>query len=191
MGKMLIRVPRMYTEAEFKNFLKVLPDDFEEKSNEFWSYVDEKLAGFVGKVQRVYRDGICVQGDEALKQLVGLDVENFKIVKKLVDAGASFEVTEVALLVAESENWQKMLTSEQSNQTVLEMFEDTMKERDSYVSKRVNETLQDDECGVLFMDPSRTVNLNEKIKVIIMFRFNPLDYLKSWQVRLKLKAKEA
>ncbi len=190
MGKMLIRVPRMYSEGEFMSLLKVLPEDFEQKRNEFWSYVDEKLMSFVGKVQRIYRDGICVQGEEALSQLVRLDVDNCKVAKKLVDAGAMFEVTEDALLVAESGNWFSMLASEGSNLTVLEMFEETMKERDSFVSKRVNETLGDDECGVLFMDPSRAVSLNEKIKVIMMCRFDPLDYLKSWQIRLKSKTRK-
>jgi len=187
MGKMLIHVPRMYSEPELKDLLKVLPEDFKQKTNEFWSYVDEKLIAFVGKVQRIYRDGICVQGEEALSKLVHLDMENYKIAKKLVDAGASFEATEDALLVAESENWLHMLASKGSNLTVLEMFEETIKERDSIVSKRVNETLGDDECGVLFMDPSRAVSLNEKIKVIKMCRFDPTDYLKSWQIRLKSK----
>lgn len=181
----------MYSEAEFMNLLKVLPEDFEQKTNEFWSYVDEKLIGFVGKVQRIYRDGICVQGEEALNQLAHMDLENYKIAEKLVDGGASFEATEDALLVAESGNWLNMLASEESNSTVLEMFEETMKERDNFVSKRVSETLGDNECGVLFMDPSRTVSLSEKIKAITMCRFDPLDYLKSWQIRLKSKTKEA
>ncbi len=185
MGRMLIRVPRMYTETELKNLLKVLPADFEQTKNEFWDYVDEKLANFAGKVQRIYRDGICFAGGKALNQLEKSDKTNFKIAKKLVDGGATFEVTEDALLIAESESWLNELHYQASNFAILELYEETMKERDSFVSKRIAESLGEDELGVLFIEPSRKISL-EKTKIVIMYRFDPLDYLGSWQSQLKL-----
>jgi hypothetical protein len=181
MGKMLIRVPRMYTEAEIKNRLKSLPDDFEKTKNEFWAYVNEKLTGFVGKVKRVYRDGICVSGEEALDELAKLDAENFEIAKKLVDGGATFERTEDPMLIAESDNWLSTLSYQEPNIVVSELYEETMKERDDFVSKRIDQTLGEEEIGVLFMDPTRSISLDEKTKIIIMRRFDPLDYLNSWQ----------
>ena len=186
---MLLHVPRMYSEAEFKRLVQALPEDFEQKKAEFWGYVYEKLAVFVGKVQRVYRDGICKNGEEALNQLGGFDIENYKIARKLVDDGALFEATEDPLLIAESEGWLEMLGSGESSSLVLEMFEETMAERDRFVVKRIDETLVDDECGVLFMDPARTVRLNENVKVIKVCRFDPLDYLKSFQIVLKSRVK--
>jgi len=154
MSKMLIRVPRMFTEAEIKNMLGELPDDFEKTSSEFWAYIDEKLANYVGKVQRVYRDGICVAGKQALNQLEKLDRKNFELTKKLVSGGASFESTEDPLLIAESESWLDTMLHHESNSVVLEMFEQTITDRDSFVSKRISETLVGDELGVLFLDPS-------------------------------------
>jgi hypothetical protein len=189
MGRMLIHVPRMYTESELKSLLKVLPDDFEKIKNEFWDYVDEKLAGFAGKVQRVYHDGNCVAGEEALLQLEKSDGANFKIAKKLVDGGATFEVTEDALLIAESESWLETLFYQEQNSAVLELYEETMKDRDSFLSRRIDESLGADELGVLFLDPSRKVSL-ENTKIIIMRRFDPMDYLGSWQSRLKSRIKE-
>ena len=188
---MLIRVPRMFTEAEAKRVLGTLPDDFEKTSNEFWAYVNEKLANYVGRVQRVYRDGICLAGKQTLDQLEKVDRQNFEIAKKLVDGGAAFESTEEPLLVSESESWLETMMHQESNSVVFEMFEQTMKDRDSFVSKRINDTLVGDELGVLFMDPSRRVSLDEKIKIIIMCRFDPLDYLKSWQLQLKQKTNPA
>ena len=190
MGRMLIRVPRMFTEAELKNYLKELPSDFEQIQGEFWGYVNEKLTNYAGKVQRVYRDGICVSGTEALDQLAKLDGANFKIAKKLVDGGASFEKTEEELLIAESESWLGMLSIQEQNLAVLKFYEDTMAERDSFVSKRIDETLGIDELGVLFFDPSRRISLDEKTKIITMQRFDPLDYLSSWQSKLSSKINE-
>jgi hypothetical protein len=189
MSRMLIHVPRMFTESELKNLLKVLPDDFEQTKNEFWDYVDEKLAVFAGKVQRVYHDGTCVAGEAALRQLEKSDLANFKIAKKLVDGGAAFEASEDALLVAESESWLETLFYQEQNSAVLELYEETMKDRDSFLSRRIDESLGADELGVLFLEPSRKISLGNA-KIIIMRRFDPMDSLGSWQSQLKSKTKE-
>ena len=99
--------------------------------------------------------------------------------------GATFEVTEDALLIAESESWLNELHYQASSFAILKLYEETMKERDSFVSKRIAESLGEDELGVLFIEPSRKISL-EKTKIVIMYRFDPLDYLGSWQSQLKL-----
>jgi hypothetical protein len=183
MGRMLLHVPRMYTESEFKKSVVTVPDDFQLKTAEFWNYVEEKLNMFVGKVQRIYRDGVCREGDDALNQLCSIDVENCRIAKNLVDNGAKFEATEDPLLVAESDSWLEMLASPQANALTFELYEETMRERDKFVSRRVNETLGVDECGVLFMDSARGIKPDGSVKVIKVCRFDPLDYLRSWQIQ--------
>lgn len=181
---MLLYVPRMYTESEFKKQAATLPHDFEPKTKEFWSYVEEKLAMFIGKVQRVYRDEICKGGDEALNQLCTIDAANFRVVRSLIENGAKLEATEDSLLVAESDSWLEM--AEQHPDLIsLQLREGTMRERDAFVSEKIEETLGDDECGVLFIDPARQPNFNKNIKVIRVCRFDPSDYLRSWRVSTK------
>ena len=185
---MLLLVPRMYTREEFKSLVPVLPEDFGPRTLEFWSYVEDKLKAFLGKVHRVYRDEICQSGEEALASLSSMDHESFQIAKKLVDNGAVFEATEDSMLVAESMSWVEAIMNNPLDRVSLEMYEETIRERDNYVSKRVGETLRDEETGVLFMKPERTIGLNESVKIIKVCRFDPADYLKSWQVRMKPKS---
>ena len=180
---MLLLVPRMYTEKELKNVVPGLPEDFGPRTLEFWSYVEGKLQGFVGKAQRVYRDEVCQGGEEALAYLSSIQHENFLIVRKLVDNGAIFEATEDSVLVAESKSWVEMIEQNPLDTVSLEMYQETIRERDSYVSRRINETLGDEETGVLFMKPSRRISFNEHVKIIKVCRFDPEDYLRSWQVR--------
>jgi len=181
MGRMLLYVPRMYTESEFKKLTLTLPEDFQQKTDEFWSYVKEKLVIFDGKVQRVYRDKIDKSGTEALNCLSMLDRENYVIAKGLVEKGADFEATEDSMLTAESESWLEMLNSKAANSIVLENYRETIRERDKHVSSRINETLKDNEVGVLFMEPNRKITVDADIKVIRVCRFDPSDYLRSWQ----------
>ena len=188
MSRMLLHVPRMYTEMEFRKLTLTLPDDFQQKASEFWSYVKEKLLIFDGKIQRIYRDKIDKSEAEALDCLSVLDRENHAIVKELVEKGASFEATEDSMLIAESESWLEMLDSQAANSIVLENYEETIRERDKYISSRINETLKDNEVGVLFMEPDREITVDADIKVIRVCRFDPSDYLRSWQAQLKTKS---
>ena len=187
MSRMLFLVPRMYTENEFKRLVSVVPEDFGQKTQEFWSYVEDKLKVFTGRIQRVYRDEICQGGEEDLATLSSLQNENFLIVKRLVENGAVFEATEDPLLVAEAESWRDMTRQNPLDIISLEMFQDSVRERDYYVSRRINETLLDEETGVLFIEPTRTVEMHERIKMIKVCGFDPADYFKSWQVQLNLK----
>lgn len=153
---MLLLVPRMYTEEEFKTLVSVLPEDFGPRALEFWNYVEDKLQAFVGKIQKVYRDEICQGGEEALARLSSMHRENFMIVKKLVDNGAVFEATEDPTLVAESTSWAETIKHNPLDPISLEMYQDTIRERDNYVSRRIDETLREEETGLLFLKPGRT-----------------------------------
>ena len=188
MGRMLLVVPRMYTEEEFKRLVPALPEDFGLKTLEFWSYVEEKLQVFVGKVQRIYRDEVCQSGERGLAYLSSADSENFLIVRKLVENGAVFEATEDSLLVAESKSWLDMVKQNPVDTMPLELYQETVRERDGYVTRRIDETLLDEETGVLFLKPGREINLNERVKIIKVCRFDPADYLRSWQIQLQAQA---
>lgn len=188
MSRMLLLVPRMYTEEEFKGLASALPEDFGPKTLEFWSYVEEKVQPFAGKIQRIYRDEACQGGERGLAHLSSIDRENFLIVRKLVENGAVFEATEDSLLVAESKSWLDMIKQSPLDTMPLELYQETVRERDDYVTRRIDETLLDEETGVLFLKPGREIKLYEGVKIIKVCRFDPTDYLRSWQVQSQAPA---
>jgi hypothetical protein len=189
MSRMLLLVPRMYTEEEFKGFVAVLPEDFKVRTHEFWSYVEEKLQGFAGKIQRVYRDDVWKGGEAAVAYMSFIDHKNSLIVKRLVEKGAVFEATEDAMLVGESKSWLEMVKQNPLDPVPLEFYEETIRERNDYVARRIDETLSDDETGILFMIPDREINVKEPVKVIKVCRFDPGDYLRSWQIQTRSNPK--
>jgi len=184
---MVLLVPRMFTEEEFKGFVPVLPEDFRSRTMEFWDYVEEKLRAYVGKIQRVYRDEISEGGEKALSRLSNIDHESFVLVKKLVENGSSFEATEDSTLVAESLSWLEVTRHNPIDRISLEMYEETIRERDNLVSRRIDETLREGETALLFLKPGLTISLDESVKIFRVCRFDPMDYLRSWQVQLESK----
>jgi len=187
MVRRLLYVPRMYSNIEFKILAEELPPDFESKTHEFWAYVEEKLSVFKGRIKRIYRDGNYRGGKVSISNLASTDPHNFSLIDKLIDDGASFEATENHILIEESESWLQILKSRESNAVTLEMYQQTMDERNKHVANRIHETLEDDEIAVLFFEPSRRIKLRDDIKVIKVYRFNPIDYLRSWQAKQRLK----
>lgn len=181
---MLLYVPRMFTEKEFTELATALPPDFKSKTLEFWSYVEEKLHVFSGKIHRIYRDEVSQGGEEDLKYLFLADRENHLIVRKLVEEGAVLEATEDSALLAESKSWLEMAENEPLNIIYEELFRETLKERDRYISDRIDTSLADGELGVLFMYPERKIDLGDRIKIIKVYRFDPTDYLRACQVQL-------
>ena len=187
MSRMLFLVPRMYTEHEFRDLASTIPQDLGPRTLEFWSYVEDKLKVFVGRIRRIYRDEVCEGGEKALAYLSNVDRENFLIAKKLVDGGAVFEATEDSMLVAEWASWVEAVRRNPLDGISLEMLQETVRERGSYVSRRIDETLQEEETGVLFVNPDLTVNVNRFDRVIRVCRFDPADYLRSWQIQQETK----
>ncbi|UCH37695.1 MAG: hypothetical protein JSV76_00500 [Candidatus Bathyarchaeota archaeon] len=160
-----------------------VPEEFNQKSEEFWSYVEEKLDVYKEKVCRVYREEIWNSGSKGLKQLKDLDTRNYQLIKKLIKNGAHLEATEDKLLVYESKAWAEAIRREHNNFIIHESYMETLQERAVNIAKRIEETLGDGELGVLFIEPRREIQFDKSIKVIKMYRFNPLDELKKWQIQ--------
>jgi hypothetical protein len=92
------------------------------------------------------------------------------------------------MLVAESKSWLDMIEQNPLDTVPLELYQETVRERDGYVTRRIDETLMDEETGILFLKPGREINLNDRVRIIKVCRFDPVDYLRSWQVQLQAQA---
>ncbi|MFQ6050072.1 MAG: hypothetical protein ACE5K4_00085 [Candidatus Hydrothermarchaeota archaeon] len=182
----LIYIPRMYSRNEFERLASKVPEDFEERSNEYWDYVEEKLGPLMKlrRIHKVYHESLCESGDEGLKTLSSFDKRNYSIVKKLIESGAELQTTEDRLLIAETKEW---FEQSKSNPLLLELYEESMRERSEHIARIIDQTLKDGETGAIFVDSELKINLPGDIRVIRMCRFDPSDYLNVWLRTLELR----
>ena len=183
----------MFTSEELSKIGSALPEDYPEKSKEFWDYVDEKLRT-QRAVQKLYYDSITnIESDEKALEFIKLNNGHcYDIVERLVGLGAKLEATEDPLLVEETASWISMLNDDgETDLATEEMLAKNMIDRDKYVAKKIYESLGDGETGILFLAPGRQVSSNlvaPDIRVIKILPFDPADYLNSWLVSMSLKA---
>lgn len=172
-------VPRMYTVEEVQLILFRVPDDYSGKLDEFWSYVEDKLALVRERVKHVYRDMVTRGGVEGLAYVKEVDERCYRVIEMLVNSGAQLEATEDAALIAEAESWVSLMKATGLGSAVMELFKENLEERNRFIAKTIAETVKVDEMGVLFLEPTRRVELPEDFKVIKVCPFEPTDYINS------------
>lgn len=184
----LFVVPLMFMRDDLSKITPELPEDYDSKSGEFWNYVAEKLRTQT-KVQRIFFDSL-ITASAAANFVKKESSRAYDIIQEF--SGAELMITEDKDLVAESSSWAKMLESGDVSSATQDLLADTMTDRDRFVAKTVSDSLKDGETGILFLSPGRRAGdyLLSDIRTIRVQPFDPMDYLNSWLVTLRLREKK-
>ena len=186
MDRTLVIVPHMFPEKELKKMGLGVPRDFPEKTEEFWSYVEERLRTLSPRISRVYIESTCEEILDTLNEIKENDKRFHQIVTWLIDHGAVMTTTEDLMLVLETESWSRLMRQGTAG-AEKEMLEESLKDRTIFVSERISETLEKGKVGVLFIDKLQTFSFPSDIRVIRMMPFDPRDYLQTWLVSTRLR----
>ena len=189
MERTLVIIPRMFPETELKKLGLGIPRDFHEKTEEFWSYVGDRLRTLSPRISRVYIESMCKEGQDNLDEKKEDNQRFHQIVTWLIDQGAVMTATEDRILVLETESWSRLMRSGTVG-AEKEMLEESLKDRSVFISERISETLEKGKVGVLFTDKLQTFKFPSDIRVIRMMPFDPRDYLQTWLVSTRLRGRE-
>jgi len=188
MGRMLIQIPRFYSKDEFKNISASIPEDYAEKSEEYWNYIEEKIRPLMKHIKKVYLEALVKDGEEGIKIAEKIfDPKGLRIFKALLENGAKLQVTEDPSLIMEASSWQDIMQNKPDFGVIIEMLQENLKERDNYITKTIDKTLKDNETGLLVIETAHKFDFPADIKVIKMCRFDPSDYLNIFLQKQRLK----
>jgi hypothetical protein len=163
----------MFNKKEFKKLVNLVPLDFDETASEFWQYVSERLIAIANRVRRVYSDTIWFSNK---------DVSEYEtnIIHALINHGANFEHVGNPVLIAEAEAWLNLVETTPTR-VAAEMYSACLREIHIHIIDVVNNSLHDNEMGVLFIASQLQIPFPENIRIIRMFPFNPQDYLNRYR----------
>ena len=178
-GKKLYLVPLVYSNDE-------APSEYKEKCNRYWSQVTEQLTNLtskIGKVNRVYHESIFQSGEDGMKVMEMLNPSSYQIVKIQCDNGAILEIVEEKELFEEVMDWRRCLMlgfiSDKVAKKVSEFYVEVVKKRNEFITKKIGETLKDDEAGLLFIGEGHSVQFPSAIEVFSIFP-PALDEMHRW-----------
>jgi hypothetical protein len=178
-GRKLYFVPLIFAP------LQPLPE-LKELIDRYWREVEIHLANLetkLGRVNKVYHELVPAEGEKGVKAIEDLNSNSYRIIKVRTDNGAILQAIEDVDMLTEYMDWGKCLAAGLQNNAVFdkvyEHYKESQKKRNSHLSRQINETLKENEVGILLMSESHQVQFPPDIQV---FYVSPpaLDEIKRW-----------
>lgn len=163
-----------------------MPDDAQKLLERYWSEIRDHVQSLerrLGTVAHVYHETLYADGDEGMELLEAMNPLGCGFIQAMCRSTAKLEATEDRALVEEHTDWQRCismgLVSEKVTSLAMAGYRDTTQKRYEHIASRINETLQEDEAGVLFIREDHRVQFPPDVQV---FYVGPpsLDALRRW-----------
>ena len=163
-----------------------LPEEGERLIDRYWSEVRdhiENLERSLGSVSHVYHETVFTEGDEGLEMVEVLNSKVSSFIQAMCRSTAQLEATEDRATVEENSDWRRCvsvgLVSEKVLNLAMEGYRETTRLRYEQIGSRIDETLKENECGVLFVREDHSIQFPSDVQV---FYVAPpaLDAFKRW-----------
>jgi len=178
-GRKLYFVPLIYSPKEPQaEYLKIF--------DKYWNQVEAQMTNLelkLGRINKIYHELIPVSGEDGVKVIKELSDKSHQIVTNRLAKGTQLEATENNELLTEFMDWSRCLVIGLQNQKVFakvyESYTEASKKRNEFVAKQLDETLKDNETGILLMREGHQIQFPSDIQV---FYVTPpgLDEIKRW-----------
>ncbi|MHB8105181.1 MAG: hypothetical protein ACYDG5_06535 [Dehalococcoidales bacterium] len=188
-GRKIFFVPVIYPGEES-------PDDYVEKFNRYWEQVEKQITELsqkLGEINKVFHELIASAGEEGVTTLKDLNNAGYKIIKNCLDKNATLEAFEDADILTEFMDWSRCLMIGLQNPKVItkiyESYSETSKNRNESLARKIDESLKENEIGMVLMRENHQVQFPADIQV---FYVSPpaLDDIKRWIREREQSAKE-
>ncbi|HID64998.1 MAG TPA: hypothetical protein EYP49_19945 [Anaerolineae bacterium] len=163
-GRKLYLVPLVFA-------LKDSPPGYAEKLEAYWGEVRNHLRNLearFGKIGKVYHESVPLGGEEGLKLVEQLNEKVHRMLRRKCQQGAEFVALEDRDLFEETMDWRRCLAVVLSGpvlRKVSEFYQEASRKRYELMAKRIDETLKDEEAGVLIIGEDHAVQFPPDIQV--------------------------
>jgi hypothetical protein len=153
-------------------FGRELEDDLQALVDRFWSEVRDhvnNLERSLGAVKHVYHEMLYAEGDEGLRIIEMMNPGGHGFIQALIRSTASLEATEDMEIFGEYTDWQRCLSmglmSQKVNRLASEGYRESLKQRYEHIASRIDETLGEAECAVLFVQRDHSIQFPPGVQV--------------------------
>lgn len=151
--------------------LKDSPPGYAEKLEAYWREVGShvrNLEARFGKISKVYHESVPLGGEEGLKLVEQLNEKAHRMLRRKCQQRAEFVALEDRDLFEETMDWRRCLAVVLSGpvlRKVSEFYREASRKRYELMAKRIDETLKDEEAGVLIIGEDHAVQFPPDIQV--------------------------
>ena len=163
-GRRLYLVPLVFA-------LKDSPPGYAEKLEAYWGEVGNhvrNLEARFSKISKVYHESVPLGGEEGLKLVEQLNEKAHRMLRRKCQQRAEFVALEDRDLFEETMDWRRCLAVVLSGSVlrrVSEFYWEASRKRYELMAKWIDETLKDEEAGVLIIGEDHAVQFPPDIQV--------------------------
>jgi hypothetical protein len=164
-GKKLFFVPVVY-------YGEGVPEGYLEILLKYWDQVSkqlEELTGKLGPVSKIYHEMIDASGEAGAAAIKELSEQSYNIIKPFMEKQAVLEALEDTDVLTEFMDWNRCLMIGLQNPRVMtkvyESYIETGKKRHELITKKLGDTLKDNEIGILLMRENHQVQFPPDIQI--------------------------
>ena len=178
-GRKLYFVPLLYGGQD-------QPEDYTAIFNKYWEQVARQITDLtlkLGEVNRIYHELIALPGEDGLKAIKELNEKSHDVIRSCLEKKAQLEAVEGSDILTEFMDWSRcLIIGLQNPQVVSKVYDfyiEAGKKRNEYIAGKIDETLKENEIGLLLMRENHQVQFPSDIQV---FYVAPpaLDEIKRW-----------
>jgi hypothetical protein len=178
-GRKLYFVPLVYSGSD-------MPVEYIGMYERYWDQVEKQVAELVAKlgdVHRLYHELVAETGEAGEKMVKELCARSHRVVREYLDKKAVLEAVEEVDALTEFMDWSRCLMVGLQNpgvvRKVYDAYVEAGKKRNESISRRIDETLKENESAILVMREGHQVQFPADIQV---FYVAPpaLDEIKRW-----------
>ncbi|MDD4877349.1 MAG: hypothetical protein PHQ86_09570, partial [Dehalococcoidales bacterium] len=151
---------------------KEAPTEYLEKYSLYWKQINEQITNLeskIGAASHIYHESITLSGEDGLKVIEQLNPSSYQITSEKCQNGATLELTEDKDLSEECIDWERCLImgfiSQKVAKMVTELYVTAAQKRYEHIIQRINETLKDEELGILFIREGHMLQFPQDIEV--------------------------
>ena len=164
-GRKLYLVPLFVVPME-------VPEDLSGLLDRYWTGSHQHIANLesaLGPVSRIYHETVFLPGEEGAMLVEQINPRGYGMLRERLDAGAALEALEEQALVEESTDWQRCLTvglvSQKVTALAMQSYIDVTGKRYESMASKIDETLGEDESGILLVGDNHRVQFPSDIEV--------------------------
>lgn len=169
----LLYVPIIHTSADLGSLAKdVTKRGIADLGEEFWRKHEKTVEGFWDTIIRyfdsvdvsgfkIYQDGMVAEGEigeKIVEECIKAGSKNYELILRLLKRGAILVKTEDFALVKKERDFLVELTEARTRKEKLTAYlkyrlvkNKLLRKRDEFIARRINETLNQGETGILFI----------------------------------------
>ena len=147
------------------------PPGYAEKLETYWGEVGNHVRNLevrFGKINKVYHESVPLDGEEGLKLVEQLNEKAHRMLRRKCQQGAEFVAIEDRDLFEETMDWRRCLAVVLSGPVLRkasELYQKASRKRYELMAQRIDETLKDEEAGVLIIGEDHAVQFPSDIQV--------------------------